>query len=98
MDKVASDRRRTLRHYVRTRVRMFNDKTQSFENAHLENISPRGVYIMTRNRMAIGQEAVIAVPSETEKDCLRIRVKVVRKGNHRAWGLFSYAMQILGSE
>lgn len=95
MDKMASERRRTLRRQLRTRVRLYNDETGNYENAHLENINYTGMYLITRRKLAMSQEVEIAIPSENHEDPLKIRAKVIRLGNHRSWGLFSYACRII---
>lgn len=97
IDKIVTERRRTLRRNLRTRVRLFNEETKRYENAHLENINYTGMYLMTRRKLTIQQSVEIAVPSETDKNPITIKAKVIRQGRHRSWGLFSYACQILHS-
>lgn len=95
MDKLVSERRQNHRRKVRARVRLFNDRTSEYENAHLENVSYSGMYLITRRKLNLNQTLEIAVPSDTEGDTLHIKAKVVREGSHRSWGLFSYACRIL---
>lgn len=95
MKQIASERRRTLRRDVKTRVRLYNDQTGEYENAHLSNINYNGLYLMTRRKLRMAQEIEIAVPSESDADCIKIKAKVMRVGRHRSWGLFSYACHIL---
>ena len=95
MGKNNGERRKTRRHNLRTRVRLYNDETGRFENAHLENINYSGLYIMTRRKLNINDTVRISVPSEPDENPIKIRAKVIRLGNHRTWGLFSYACQIL---
>ena len=95
MGKKNGERRKTRRHDLRTRVRLYNDETGRFENAHLENINYSGLYIMTRRKLNINDTVRISVPSEPDESPIKIKAKVIRLGNHRAWGLFSYACQIL---
>lgn len=97
MDKIVTERRKTLRRNLRTRVRLFNEQTNNYENAHLENINYSGIYLMTRRRLALKQDVEIAVPSEVDADSIRIKARVIRRGRHRSWGLFSYACRILHS-
>lgn len=79
------------------RVRLYNARTDRYENASLENISYSGLYLMTRRKLKLNQDVEIAVPSESDDERLVIQARVVRKGNHRSWGLFSYACRILHS-
>ena len=97
MDKMTSERRRTLRRQLRIRVRLYNDETGEYENAHLENINYTGMYLITRRKLAINQGVEVLIPSETHEDPLTIKAKVIRQGNHRSWGLFSYACSIIHS-
>lgn len=97
MDKMASERRRTLRRQLRVRVRLYNDETGEYENAHLENINYTGMYLITRRKLTMNQEVEVAIPSETHEDPLKIKATVIRLGNHRSWGLFSYACSIIHS-
>lgn len=97
MDKIVTERRKTLRRNLRTRVRLFNEQTNNYENAHLENINYSGIYLITRRRLALKQDVEIAVPSEVDTDSIRIKARVIRRGRHRSWGLFSYACRILHS-
>lgn len=97
MDKIVTERRRTLRRNLRTRVRLFNEETNSYENAHLDNINYTGMYLMTRRKLAVAQDVEIAVPSEEDENPIRIKARVIRQGRHRSWGLFSYACRILHS-
>ena len=95
MGKDGDDRRKTLRHELRTRVHLYNHETGRYENAHLENINYSGLYIMTRRKLNIDDTVKIAIPSEPDEDPIKIEAKVIRLGEHRAWGLFSYACRIL---
>ena len=95
MGKNKGERRKTRRHNLRTRVRLYNDETGRFEDAHLENINYSGLYIMTRRKLSISDTVRISVPSEPDENPIKIKAKVIRLGHHRAWGLFSYACQIL---
>lgn len=98
MDKIMSERRQTLRCELRTRVHLYIDETDDYENAHLENINYTGIYLMTRRKLAMNQEVEIAMPPDNTMDePLKIKAKVMRYGKHRAWGLFSYACRILHS-
>ena len=97
MDRIVTERRRTLRRNLRTRVRLFNKETNRYENAHLQNISYTGMYLMTRRKLALQQVVEIAVPSEADENPIRIKARVIRRGKHRSWGLFSYACRILHS-
>ena len=66
MGKGGSERRKTRRHDLRTRVRLYNDETGHYENAHLENINYSGLYIMTRQKLNIDDTVKISVPSKTD--------------------------------
>ena len=94
MGKDGADRRKTLRHELRTRVQLYNDATGRYENAHLENINYSGLYIMTRCKLNIDDTVKIAIPSEPDEDPIKIEARVIRLGKHRGWGLFSYACRI----
>lgn len=94
---MTSERRRTLRRQLRIRVRLYNDDTGEYENAHLENINYTGMYLITRRKLAMHQGVEVLIPSETHEDPLIIKAKVIRQGNHRSWGLFSYACSIIHS-
>lgn len=98
MKQIATERRKTLRRDVRTRVRLLNDRTGEYENAHLSNINYTGLYLMTRRKLQLEQEVEIAVPSESDADSLTIKAIVIRVGHHRSWGLFSYACRIVHSD
>jgi len=76
---------------------MRSDQTGDYENAYLVNLDKGGMYIMSRRKLSIGQELVIAVPSEKDDDHVEMNVKVIRYGNHRSWGLFSYGCRLLQS-
>ena len=98
MDKLTIERRQTLRCELRTRVYLYLDDTECYENAHLENINYTGIYLMTRQKLVIDQEVEIAMPPDNTMDePLKIKAKVMRYGKHRSWGLFSYACRILHS-
>ena len=97
MDKMTSERRRTLRRQLQIRVRLYNNETGKYENAHLENINYTGMYLITRRKLAMNQKVEVAIPGETHEDPLTIKAKVIRQGNHRSWGLFSYACSIIHS-
>lgn len=95
MDKGISERRRTLRHDLRIRVQLYNNETKRYEKALLQDINHTGLYLITRRRLTLNQEIDIAVPTETDEDVIKIKAKVVRIGNHRSWGVFSYGCRIL---
>ncbi len=95
MQKLNNDRRRTIRREIRTRVRLRVGDTNAYENAHLVNLGRLGMYLMTRTRLRLGQEIEIVTPCEFDEDQIKIRARVVRQGNHRWWGLFSYGCRIL---
>lgn len=98
MDKLQIERRETVRCGLRTRVHLYIEETGGYENAHLENINYTGLYLMTRRQLTMNQEIEIAMPPETpEEEPLKIKAQVMRVGNHRSWGLFSYACLILHS-
>lgn len=97
MDKLVSERRQAPRRNLRVRVRLYDARADAYQNAHLENISATGMYLITRRKLRINQILDIAVPSETHENPVLIKAKVVRKGNHRSWGLFSYACRITDS-
>jgi len=97
MNKVMYERRRTFRYELRTRVQLCNDEKNSYQNAHLENLNYTGMYLITRSKLAINQKIEIAIPGDPEEETIKIRAKVVRLGNHRSWGLFSYGCHILHS-
>ena len=95
MSKNISERRRTVRHDLRMPVRLRQDKTKGYQKALLHNINHVGLYLITRHRLIIDQSIEIAVPTEPDEEMVKIRAKVTRIGNHRSWGVFSYACRIL---
>lgn len=95
MKKTKNERRQTLRRDIRTRVRLRSRRAGSYENAHLVNLGRGGLYLMTRSKLKMGEQVDIAVPSETDDDHIKIKVKVMRQGDHRWWGLFSYGCRLL---
>ena len=98
MDELHIERRETVRCELRTRVHLYIEETDEYENAHLENINYTGLYLMTRRKLKMDQEIEIAMPPEEPgEEPLKIKAKVMRLGKHRSWGLFSYACLILHS-
>jgi len=97
MQKPANERRHTIRRDIRTRVRLRNGDTNSYENAHLLNLGRWGLYLMARRKLNIGQEIEIVAPSEVDEDRIKIQAQVIRQGHHRWWGLFSYGCRILST-
>ena len=98
MDKLQIERRETVRCELRTRVYLYGERNNEYENAHLENINYTGLYLMTRRKLKMDQEIEIAMPPEApDEEPLRIKARVMRYGKHRSWGLFSYACLILHS-
>ncbi len=97
MDKLQIERRETIRCELRTRVYLYSEpQGDEYENAHLENINYTGLYLMTRRKLKMDQEIEIAMPPEAaDTEPLKIKARVMRLGNHRSWGLFSYACLIL---
>jgi len=92
-----NERRRAVRQNIRSRVRLRAHQAGNFENAHLVDFGQDGLYVMTRFKLNIGQEVEIAVPSEADEDHVKITAKVIRKGTHRSWGLFSYGCRLLST-
>ena len=95
MKKNISERRRTVRHDLRMPVGLRQDETKGYQKALLHNINHVGLYLITRHRLTINQSIEIAVPTEPDEDMVKIRAKVIRIGNHRSWGVFSYGCRIL---
>ncbi len=95
MDKRISGRRQTTRHDLNIQVRLHDDKTKRKQSALLENINHGGLYLITRHRLPMNQSIEILVPTEPDVDTVKIRARVVRIGNHRSWGVFSYGCCIL---
>ena len=88
MDKHISERRRTPR--LSIRVRLFTDKTQRQRSALLRNINYGGLYLITRFKLKINQNIEITVPTEADEEVRKIKAKVIRIGQYRSWGVFSY--------
>gem|GEM_PF-3152175 len=92
------ERRRTFRHDLRLRVHLYGGDRSGYQYAHLENINHTGVYLITRRRLNMNEKVEMAIPAEPEQEAIKIRVKVIRFGNHRSWGLFSYGCHIIQSD
>ncbi len=95
MDDLARERRKNVRHELKTRVRLFNENTGAHEDACLENINSSGMYLITRCRLLMHQAIEIIVPCNPGEDTIKLRGRVIRIGSHRSWGVFSYACRIL---
>ena len=95
MDRIARERRKNIRHELKTRVRLFNEDTGVYEDAHLKDINSSGMYLITRRRLSMHQAVEIIVPCEPEEDTVKLKGRVIRVGKHRSWGMFSYACRIL---
>lgn len=95
MDKRISDRRRTFRYALRIRVHLYDDKTSKQQAALLHDINFGGLYLITRFKLSINQDIEIIVPSEPDEEVRKLKAKVIRMGQHRSWGVFSYGCCIL---
>lgn len=95
MGKIAYERRTAVRHELRTRVRLYNEHTQSYEDAHLKDINASGMYLITRRKLSMDQIVEVVVPCEPDEDTIKLKGQVIRLGRHRSWGMFSYACRIL---
>ncbi|MDH3640395.1 MAG: PilZ domain-containing protein [Gammaproteobacteria bacterium] len=95
MEKTKNDRRGALRHDVRTRIGLRLKGRGAYENAHLMNLGRDGLYIMARRKMSVGARIEIRIPAESPaEDDIHIQAEVIRVGNHRYWGLFSYGCRV----
>lgn len=95
MDKGISERRRTFRHDLRIHVLLCSDATRGYQKALLQNINHGGLYLITRYSLNINQKIEITIPTEPGEDMIKLRAKVIRIGDHRSWGVFSYGCRIL---
>ena len=95
MSKSISECRRTARHDLRIPVRLRQGETKGYQKALLHNINHVGFYVITSHRLTIDQSIEIVVPTELDEEMVKIRVKVIRIGSHRSWGVFSYGCRIL---
>ena len=95
MDKHISERRRTCRYALRLRVHLYDDKTSKQQVVLLHDINFGGLYLIARLKLAINQHIEIVVPSEPDEEVRKLKAKVIRFGQHRSWGVFSYGCRIL---
>ncbi len=96
MQKTKNERRQAPRHDVRTRVGLRLKDHRAFEYAHLMNLGRDGLYIMARRKLSVGARIEIRIGADVpgEQD-IHIQAEVIRVGNHRSWGLFSYACRVI---
>ena len=95
MEKTKNERRRALRHDVRTRIGLRLKGRGTYENAHLMNLGRDGLYVIARRKMAVGARIEIRIRADSPaEDDIHIQAEVIRVGTHRYWGLFSYSCRV----